>query len=228
MLTTPTLLRRVVGVLCALVLSLAVSVPVKASVIIGGITVVDGEVPLVSDNIDLLGTVPVVGAISANFRDNYMFVTGVEGLSTFDISNPAQPLLTSFIPLPHFENEDVSLGGNLLLIANDKSESAAVLYVFDISNPGAPRLRTVFPICTSTIATSELPSHTVTCLKECDFAYLAGSRRGIGILDLRNPDAPVIAGEFKSPITDWATHDVQVDSHGSHEYKLVYQLTDTS
>ncbi|MDP9313356.1 MAG: hypothetical protein M3R24_21165 [Chloroflexota bacterium] len=214
MLSTPTLLRRIGGVLCALVLTLAISLPAKADVIVGGITVVDGDVPLVSDNIDLLGTVPVVGAISANFRGNYMFVTGVEGLSTFDISNPALPLLTSFIPLPHFENEDVSLGGNLLLIANDKSESAAVLYVFDISNPAAPRLRTVFPIGTSTIATSGLPSHTVTCLNGCDFAYLAGSRRGIGILDLRNPDAPVIAGEFKPPITDWATHDVQIDSQG--------------
>ncbi len=208
------LLKRFVGVLCAVALSLAASVPARADVVIGGVTVVDGDVPFMSDNIDLLGTVPVVGAISANFRGNYMFVSGLEGLSTFDISNPSSPALTSFTPLPHFENEDVSIGGNLLLIANDKSESAAVLYIFDISNPATPTLRTIFPIGTSTIATGGLPSHTVTCINECQYAYVAGTSRGVGVLDLRNPDAPVIAGEFKPPITSWATHDVDVDSQG--------------
>jgi hypothetical protein len=196
------LVRRLLGLMLALALSAVISVPARADVVVGGITVVDGDVPLVSDNIDLLGTVPVVGAISANFRGNHMFVTGVEGLSTFDISSPASPRLTSFTPLPHFENEDVSIGGNLLLIANDRSESAAVLYVFDISKPATPVLRTVFPIGTSTIVTSGLPSHTVTCINDCQYAYLAGTRRGIGILDLRNPDAPMIAGEFMPPITN--------------------------
>lgn len=208
------LLSRIAAAFAALALTLVISLPARADVGIGEVTIVDADVPFISDNIRLLTTIPIAGAIGANFRDRYMYVTGVEGLSTFDISNPALPVLTSFTPLPHFENEDVSIGGNLLLIANDKSESAAVLYIFDISNPASPRLRTIFPIGTSTIVTSGLPSHTVTCIKECQFAYLAGTSRGIGILDLRNPDLPVIAGEFKPPITGIATHDVQVDASG--------------
>lgn len=175
--------------------------------------IVDGDLPLISDNITLLGTLPVAGAIGANFRDHYMYVTGVEGLSTFDIADPARPRLTSFTPLPHFENEDVSIGGNLLLIANDSSEGVGILYIFDISNPAAPRLRTAFPTG-GDILLNDTPSHTVTCIKACQFAYLAGTSRGIVIVDLRNPDAPVIAGEFKPPITGIATHDVQVDPGG--------------
>lgn len=207
------LVHRLLVFVLTLLLGVAVSVPARADVI-DDVPVVEGDVPFISDNIQLLSTIPVAGAIGANFRGNYMFVTGVEGLSTFDISNPALPVLTSFTPLPHFENEDVSIGGNLLLIANDRSESAAVLYIFDISNPATPRLRTIYPIGTSTIVTSGLPSHTVTCIKDCQYAYLAGTRRGIGILDLRNPDVPVIAGEFVPPITGFATHDVQVDASG--------------
>ena len=204
-------LRRVMMAVFAGMLAIGLSLP--ASTRAEGIEIVEADVPLMSDNVSLLGTVPIVGAISANFRDNFMFVSGVEGLSTFDISDPSNPILTSFSALPHFENEDVSLGGNLLLIANDNAESVGILYVFDISNPAVPRLRSAMPTG-GDILLNNTPSHTVTCISGCQYAYMAGTDRGIVIVDLTNPDAPAIAGEFKPPITGWATHDVQVDSSG--------------
>ena len=203
--------RHLLAVVFAALLAFAVALP--SSSYAEGISIVEGDLPLMSENVTLLGTVPIVGAISANFRGNYMFVTGVEGLSTFDISNPAQPVLTSFSALPHFENEDVSLGGKLLLIANDNAEGVGILYVFDISNPATPRLRSAMPTG-GDILLNDTPSHTVTCLQGCRYAYLAGTARGIVIVDLTNPDVPRIAGEFKPPITSWATHDVDVDSQG--------------
>jgi hypothetical protein len=204
---------RAITALFALALTLALVLPARAEIGAGGIEIVDDDAPFVSDNITLLGTIPISRAIGATFRGNYMYVTGVEGLSTFDISNPAAPRLVDLDPLPHFENEDVSIGGDILLIANDNAESVGILYVFDISNPAAPRLRSAFPTG-GDILLNDTPSHTATCVKGCQYAYLAGTSRGIVIIDLRNPDAPQIVGEFQPPITSWATHDVEVDAQG--------------
>jgi len=207
------ILRNARRAVLAAVVALAAALPAGAGAQSDAISVVDSDLPFVSENIRLVGTIPVAGAIGAVFRGQHMYVTGLSGLSTFDISDPAAPRLTSVTPLPHFENEDVSLGGNLLLIANDSAEGVGVLYVFDLSNPAAPALRSAFPTG-GDILLNNTPSHTATCLQECRFAYLAGSSRGITIVDLRNPDLPRIAGSFTPPITSWATHDVEVDSQG--------------
>lgn len=205
---------RILGLTLALLFALFLLVaPQALRASEPGISVLDTDMPFISDNITLLGTLPIEGAIGANFRGNYMYVTGVGGLSTFDISDPKLPVLTSIIPLPHWENEDVSIGGDLLLIANDGSTTAGVLFVFDLSNPALPRLRATMPTG-GAILLDETPSHTVTCINECRYAYLAGSSAGISIVDLRDPSAPRMAGSFKPPITGWATHDVQVDSQG--------------
>jgi hypothetical protein len=65
--------------------------------------------------------------IGARFRDKYMYVSGTEGLEIYDISKPELPVLTGALPLPHFENEDVDLGGDILLISNDPSEGVGIL-----------------------------------------------------------------------------------------------------
>ena len=83
---------------------------------IGGIELpvpVPVPVPVVaSDNIELLATIPDVAAISTAFSatDPYMYVNTINGISVYDISNPELPLLTGVLPLPHFENESMSLG----------------------------------------------------------------------------------------------------------------------
>ena len=56
--------------------------------------------------------------------------------------------------------------------------------------------------------------HTASCIQECRFAYLAGTARGIQIVDLRDPANPKKAGQFVPAITGLATHDVQVDRKG--------------
>lgn len=198
--------KRGLSLLLAFVCCLALSLPARADVIV----IIDSDLPFVSPNIDVLGTIPIAGAISANFKGQYMYVTGLSGLTTVDISNPAAPRLTDLDPLPHFENEDVTLGGNLLLISNDSAEGVGVLYIFDISNPAAPVLRGK-PFLLDTIL-GTMPSHTATCIQACKYVYLAGNSDGITIIDLRNPDAPRVAGKFTPPITGWATHDVNVDS----------------
>lgn len=187
--------------------------------------------PLKSDNVTPLLTLPVGKPIGARFRDDHMFVTGSDGLTVYDVSDPRLPLLSGVLPLPHFENEDVDIGGDILLISNDPSEGAGVLYVIDISDPALPVLKGVManglgdgqvddllgifglPAVETPLGTGI--GHTTSCVNAaCTFAYLAGTSKGIQIVDLRDPANPKPAGRFKPDITGLATHDVQVDATG--------------
>ena len=78
--------------------------------------------PLVSNNVEPLVTLPVPHPIGARFRDGLMYVTTTEGLTVYDITDPALPVPVGALALPHFENEDVDLGGDILLVSNDPSE----------------------------------------------------------------------------------------------------------
>src|SRR4051795_8070942 len=130
-------MRRLGLLLTLAAACLACAGPAAAKVRIVG----DDTVPLMSGNVSPLLTLPVGKPIGVRFRDHYMFVTGTEGLTVYDIAKPEMPTPVGALPLPHFENEDVDLGGNTLLISNDPSESAGVLYVIDISNPAMPTLK---------------------------------------------------------------------------------------
>ena len=191
-----------------------------------------GERPLASSNVEPLATLPVGHPIGARFRDNYMFVTGTEGLTVYDISDPVLPMPVGALPLPHFENEDVDLGGNTLLISNDPSEGVGILYVIDISNPTQPTIKGVLANGTigdpgvnailgelgldpAPIPLETGTGHTASCVdKRCHWAYLAGTAEGITIVDLRDPAAPKVAGKFVPAITGLTTHDVQIDGKG--------------
>jgi hypothetical protein len=187
--------------------------------------------PLKSDNVSLLATLPVGKPIGARFRDQYMYVTGTEGLEIYDVSKPELPILTGALPLPHFENEDVDLGGDILLISNDPSETVGFLYVIDISDPSLPKLKGVMENGVGDGQAQDvldifgvppvdgLPEtgigHTASCVNaDCTWAYLAGTSKGITIVDLRDPAAPKVAGGFVPDITGLATHDVQLDANG--------------
>jgi hypothetical protein len=212
----------------------------------------DDTLPFVSGNVSPLLTLPVGKPVGVRFRDHYMFVTGTDGLTVYDITNPAMPTPVGALPLPHFENEDVDLGGNTLLISNDPSETAGVLYVIDISNPALPTLKGAMVngyndgqiedsvnLLTSEFGidpvSSGLPlgiGHTASCVdKLCHWAYLAGTSRGIEIVDLRNPAQPTVAGGFVPVNTGTATHDVQVDGTGlawivGYQGTAAYDVTD--
>ena len=185
---------------------------------------VGGQKPLMSNNVEPLVTLPIPHPIGARFRDGLMYVTTTEGLTIYDITNPELPVPVGALPLPHFENEDVDLGGDILLVSNDPSEGVGVLYVIDISNPQLPVLKSALPtgfITTGIPGIFGLPEpqdpgigHTASCIQDCNFAYLAGTAEGIEIVDLRNPAAPKRVKRFKPVITSIATHDVQVDEQG--------------
>jgi hypothetical protein len=169
-------------------------------------------VPVVaSDNIDVLLTLPDVTAISTAFDPTrpFMYVNTVNGISTYDISNPAMPILEGALPMPHFENEAMAVGqradGTTFLLvgvdifsvtpthsgspAHITGGSAEHLIVVDVTNPAAPAIRSQIDTSSST--------HTVQCVNPaCTFAYTSGAynNKTFHLIDLTNLNAPVQLG----------------------------------
>ena len=167
--------------------------------------------PLMSTNIEVLTTLPNPGVIGARFKGDVMYVTTVAGLTTYDVRDPAAPVELGRLALPHFENEDVDLGGDVLLISNDAAESTGILYVIDISQPEAPAIKSTLQMGGNPIEGG--PGHTASCILNCKFAWVTdgGAMR---VIDLRDPAAPKDLGTFELPTGGIATHDVQVDPNG--------------
>lgn len=167
---------------------------------------------LSSPNVSLLTTLPNPGVIGARFRGNYMYVTSVTGLVIYDVSAPAAPAEVGRLPLPHFENEDVDLNGDILLISNDAAESTGILYVIDISDPTAPAILSTFQMGGDPVSGG--PGHTTSCILGCKFAWTTDGA-GIRVIDLTDPANPVDKGKYDTPAGgDVATHDVQIDGNG--------------
>jgi LVIVD repeat len=148
------------------------------------------------------------GVFGARFRGENMFVTGLTGLKVYDISDPEIPTEIGSLDLPHFENEDVDLGGDILLISNDAAESTGILYIIDISDPTQPGLRSQLDMGGNPVFGG--PGHTASCILKCTYAWVTDGG-SIRVIDLRDPDAPVSLGTFPSPVGGLAMHDVQTD-----------------
>ena|SRR5437773_11518611 len=81
----------------------------------------DLEPPLAtSSNVHYLAHIPGTAA-GMNFKDHYAYVSGWGGIMVLDIAKADSPQVVGTLPLPHFENEDVDLCGNTLLVVNDRA-----------------------------------------------------------------------------------------------------------
>jgi hypothetical protein len=182
---------------------------------------------LASDNITLHTVIPGPAPIGARFRGNFMYLTTSTGLVIYNIADPRVPTEVGRLPLPHFENEDVDLGGNILLVSNDAAESYGLLHVIDISNPAAPALLTSYHMGSNPAGpvvdaadffdvapTQGNPGHTASCILDCAFAWVTDSG-GMRVIDLRTPATPSTLGNFATPAAGdlGITHDVQMDEN---------------
>ena len=110
--------------------------------------------PLTSSNVTYHGTIPLdspgVGGEVVNHRNGkrYFYASGLKGFSIFDITMPNVPVLVSFTPFAHAQNEDlkVSDDGTRTVIAADGSLLVPVnpvttgITIFDTSDPLLPKL----------------------------------------------------------------------------------------
>lgn len=184
----------------------AAALPASAANLPLGSTAV--PVPVVaSSNIELLGTMPDVTAVSMSFASDkpIAYLNTLNGVSTYDISKPGQPVPLGVLPMPHFENESMALGERadgtkFLLVGIDQYNVAptagtaatkadgSFLVVVDVTDPKAPAIVSQLDTKTST--------HTVQCVgAECKVAYTSGAYDSgkFEVIDLTNIKAPVIA-----------------------------------
>jgi hypothetical protein len=194
-----------------------------------GTTLAPDDTPLSSSNVELLTTIPGTYAGMRIVGDR-AFATGWDGVTAFDITDPAQPVPTAVLPLPHFENEDVDSDGKIVLVSNDREKSSmgGVLYVIDASTPNV--LKPLAVLSLSDLG-SDLrgPGHIANCVggtDGCKWAWITGGRK-IWVVDLRDPANPKLVRGFDTPAstgsTDFggrgkkyagATHDVERDAQG--------------
>jgi hypothetical protein len=178
-----------------------------------------------SANVSLVTTIP--GSFAGMvFKDHYAFATGwATGLTVFDIAVPAAPTPVAALALPHFENEDVDLCGNTLLITNDRAEAdyGGALYVIDIAVPTAPGLLAILPL--GLTGEGRGPGHIANFVKaDCTQAWIDGGD-DVEVIDLTNRAAPASLGSFRSraatgpdpanPGAFVVSHDTERDSTGT-------------
>ena len=194
-------MRRLVLMVSVLAV-LGVSVPVRALDPIAPALPAGTPAPLVqlpvegfvSENVDYVGTIPIDSpGVGARLRRHesgrqLLYVSGVPGLSIYDVTEPATPSLVSHLPLPNWENEDITISddGRWALISEYTAE--IYLHVIDVSVPSQPRL----------VATQPLDggAHTVDCIDAaCNIVYGSEGQ----MLDLTDKTHPVVLD------TSWMT-----------------------
>lgn len=163
---------------------------------------------VMSDNVTYVGTIPIdapgVGARLRPHEDgrDLLYVSGVPGLSIYDVTDGAHPLLVSHLPLPNWENEDITISddGRWALVSEFSFE--LYLHIIDVSLPSQPRL----------VATKLLDggAHTVDCIDvACNVVYGSEGQ----VIDLTDKTDPQVLD------TNWlaiAEEQTGIDVGGGH------------
>ena len=171
-----------------------------------------------SKNVHLLGHVPGTAA-GMNFKGHYAYVSGWSGITVLDIKRPASPEVVGALALPHFENEDVDLCGNTLIVVNDRvtRDLGSVMYVVGIANRASPKVVAVMPLGL-TAGEGRGSGHIANFVKaNCSQAWIDGGDH-VEVVDLRNPSAPRSLGKFESAASKSeefrVSHDTERDGKG--------------
>jgi hypothetical protein len=139
-------------------------------------------------------------------------VTG--GIEVFDTTDPAKPSIEGFLPLPHQQNEDLSVSSarKIAIVSQDALGVPGRLYVVDMTNPTAPLLKSVlsYPLGYG---------HTATLVDHDRYLWVSGGD-DVLVVDLRDLANPTVVGTFPTPAAApghsgfTGVHDAEVDRYG--------------
>jgi hypothetical protein len=168
-----------------------------------------------SSNVELLAHIPGTFA-GMNFKDHYAYVSGWGGVMVLDIANAANPQVAGFLPLPHFENEDVDLCGNMLIVVNDREQwdLGSILYVISLANPTLPVVSAILPL--GGTGSGRGSGHIANFVKtDCTQLWVDGGNL-VEVVDLTVPTAPRSLGKFESAASMSpsfkVSHDTELDT----------------
>lgn len=141
-----------------------------------------------SDGVQYVGFVPFEQSTSTGItiRGKFMYATSWKNISTYDISDPLNPVLLDQLPVGFmFENEDVAVAPDQSFLLFSESLPGNFLRVYDVEDK------------TNIQEIAALPGagdHTTSCILKCTYAY--GSDGSITDLrDPANPKAIALAGD---------------------------------
>lgn len=188
------------------------------------------DTPVLSGNLTLLGNIPELGAVGGQLRTvntvlgekTYFMMSGASGVSAYDVTVPEAPVLAGRLALPNWSNEDVEVGGNLMLVSTDPQwvdwftpgGTVGGIYILDISKLPAISFAYTNPLTGNrwTGAAAGYAGHTISCISSnCSYAIVNGVEEVV-VVDLRTPSAPQVVKRFSSGVG--STHDAQVDATG--------------
>ncbi|MDQ4065100.1 MAG: hypothetical protein M3161_03545 [Actinomycetota bacterium] len=160
------------------------------------VALADGPGPgyFASDNVEFVAHVPLNNdSAGGKVVGDYFYITSSRALNIYDISDPVAPALVGVLPLlqdPYFAEEDPDTNGSILLVG-----AGGTLNVIDVEDKSNPQI----------IGTLDgADAHTVTCVLDCKWAYNSDGK----IIDLRDPTAPKVAGDWKEGTAVGGGHDV--------------------
>lgn len=162
-----------------------------------------------SDNVEFIKYVPggfnVVGGRKVG---KYWYVNDQHKIMIFDVSDPLNPALTGYIPMPQeymYSREDLDTNGTIMVVPNTASARTTpggslpattnVLFIISVEDKTNPQV------------IAELPGaaeHTFSCILDCTWAYGSAGN----IVDLRDPSKPKLMD---------AKWDEQVQTGGGHD-----------
>jgi len=173
-------------------------------------------VPVVtSPNVSLVTSVLDTATISMAFSPSepLAYVSSLDTITVLDIRDPRAPKPLGSVVNAMFQNEAMSYGErveedgtttkfvlsaiDLYQVSPDKPAQRNLggfeLVVVDVTDPAKPFLRSRTRTRTS--------AHTARCVdvQQCDYAYTSGDGGKFTIVDLRDLDKPVQAGDVASP-----------------------------
>ena len=179
-----------------------------------------------SDNVEVVANIPGSwDGLTFSADGTHAYATGwATGVTVFDLSDPALPLPVGQLPLPHFENEDVDLCGDTLLVANDRAteDIGGLLHVVDVANPNLPTLLATLPL--GLTGDGRGAGHIANFVNEgCTQVWVDGGD-DVEVIDLSDRANPKSLGSFRSraavgpdpenPSAFMVTHDSEVDEKG--------------
>ena len=183
----------------------------------GGAAVI--EPPLAaSGNVHLVAHIPG-SAAGMTFKGHYAYVSGWGGITVLDIAQADDPQVVGSLPLPHFENEDMDLCGDTLIVVNDREvqDLGSIMYVLTVANPTQPMVQAILPL--GGTGSGRGSGHIANFVKpDCSQLWVDGGNL-VEVVDVSVPTAPRSLGKFESAASmspDFkVSHDTELDSTGT-------------
>ena len=152
----------------------------------------DPEQPVEIGNYDLTQTAQSI-AISPN--GNFAYIAQANGLNIFDISDPTNPSLITWLP-GYAHSVELSTDGTTAYVGhrwrNENLADLAGLRIIDVSNPSSPQELGKF-------MDGDLSGERVVAISpDGTTAYLGKGTDGVSILDITAPENPTLTKEIST------------------------------